>query len=55
MNDAASHPSLSIGKLIVVPAVITLPVTILRLVGELENWAPPFLFQQTTVPFLRRS
>src|SRR5215467_15987762 len=42
MNDAASRPSLSIGKLIVVPAVITLAVTILRLVGELENWAPPF-------------
>ena len=42
MNDAASRPSLSIGKLIVVPAVITLAVTILRLVGELENWAPLF-------------
>ena len=34
MNEAASRPSLSIGKLIVVPAVITLAVTILRLVGE---------------------
>ena len=42
MNDAASRPSLSIGKLILVPAVVTLAVTILRLVGELENWAPLF-------------
>jgi hypothetical protein len=42
MKDAASRPSLSIGKLILVPAVITLAVTILRLVGELENWAPLF-------------
>jgi len=28
------------GKLILVPAVITLAVTLLRLVGELQNWSP---------------
>lgn len=31
----------SIGKLILIPALITLGVTILRLVGELQNWPPP--------------
>ena len=29
-----------IGKLILVPAVITLAVTLLRLVGELQGWSP---------------
>ena len=42
MKDSPVGPSLSIGKLILVPAVITLAVTILRLVGELENWSPVF-------------
>ena len=28
------------GKLILVPAVITLAVTLLRLVGELQGWSP---------------
>ncbi len=42
MKDSSLGPSLSIGKLILVPAVITLAVTILRLVGELENWSPLF-------------
>jgi hypothetical protein len=32
----------SIGSLIAVPAVITLAITILRLVGELEHWPSPF-------------
>jgi CHASE2 domain-containing sensor protein len=27
-------------QLILVPAVITLAVTLLRLVGELQNWSP---------------
>ena len=30
----------AIGKLILVPAVITLAVTLLRLVGELQGWSP---------------
>ena len=32
--------TLSIRRLIVVPAVITLAVTLLRLVGELQHWSP---------------
>jgi hypothetical protein len=32
-------PSISIGRLIFIPAVITLAVTILRLVGELQHWS----------------
>jgi hypothetical protein len=28
------------GKLILVPAVITFGVTLLRLVGELQGWSP---------------
>jgi len=40
MNGASSR--VSIGTLILIPAVITLAVTVLRLVGELEGWAPLF-------------
>jgi hypothetical protein len=36
MNDASSRPE----KLILVPAVITLAVTLLRLIGELQGWSP---------------
>ena len=32
--------TLSIRRLILVPAVITLAVTLLRLVGELQHWSP---------------
>jgi len=34
--------SASLGKVILVPAVITLAVTLLRLVGELQGWSPTF-------------
>jgi hypothetical protein len=37
MTDA-ERPS--VGRLIFVPAVVTLAVTALRLVGELQNWSP---------------
>jgi hypothetical protein len=40
MNGTSTK--VSIGSLIWVPAVITLAVTILRLVGELEGWSPIF-------------
>jgi hypothetical protein len=33
-------PSISIGRLIFVPAVITLAITLLRLAGELKQWSP---------------
>ncbi len=36
----SAETSLSPGKLILVPAVITLAVTLLRLVGELQGWSP---------------
>ena len=37
---------LSIRRLIVVPAVITLFVTLLRLVGELQRWSPKFFSRE---------
>ncbi|HMD96974.1 MAG TPA: hypothetical protein VKM93_06530 [Terriglobia bacterium] len=36
----AEENSVSITKLITVPALITLAITILRLVGELQGWSP---------------
>jgi hypothetical protein len=36
----------SIRRLIVVPAVITLGVTLLRLVGELQHWSPKFFSRE---------
>ena len=36
----------SVGKLILIPAVITLGVTILRLVGELQNWPSPLFSRE---------
>jgi hypothetical protein len=37
-----SQDASRIGKLILVPAVITLAVTLLRLVGELQGWLVRF-------------
>ena len=39
----SNAPSRSIGRLIFIPAVITLAITLLRLVGELQHW-PRALF-----------
>ncbi len=36
----ANRNDTSIPKLILIPSVITLAITLLRLVGELNNWAP---------------
>jgi hypothetical protein len=36
----------SIRRLIVVPAVITFAVTLLRLVGELQHWSPRFFSRE---------
>lgn len=44
MNGTSSKVSIS--SLILVPALITLAVTILRLVGELEDWSP-LLFRKS--------
>jgi hypothetical protein len=38
--------TLSIRRLIVVPAVITLAVTLLRLIGELQHWSPKFFSRE---------
>lgn len=40
-----SHSRISITQLILIPSVITLAVTLLRLVGELQNW-PTALFNR---------
>ena len=45
-----SQDASRIGKLILVPAVITLAVTLLRLVGELLRWSPA-LFNRGDKPF----
>jgi hypothetical protein len=45
-----SQDASRIGKLILVPAVITLAVTLLRLVGELQGWSP-ILFNRGDKPF----
>src|SRR5215469_2769997 len=42
MSAETSEGRVSIGKLILVPAVITLVITIVRLVGELQHWNPKF-------------
>jgi hypothetical protein len=42
MPETSSESSLDIRGLIVVPAVITLGITLLRLAGELAHWSPRF-------------
>lgn len=48
-GSASGGPSLK--QLILVPAVITLGVTLLRLVGELQNWSPTFFNSQAGGPW----
>jgi len=43
MSDEAS---ISPGRLVLVPAVITLGVTLLRLFGELQGWSPRFFSRE---------
>jgi hypothetical protein len=38
--------TLSIRRLIVVPAIITFAVTLLRLIGELQHWSPKFFSRE---------
>ena len=42
MPESTSDSSLDIGGLILVPALITLGITFLRLAGELAHWSPRF-------------
>jgi hypothetical protein len=41
MNGSGS--SVSVGRLIAIPAIITLLITIVRLVGELQHWPSPWV------------
>ena len=40
MAEATSNNRISIVRLILVPSVITLVITLLRITGELRNWSP---------------
>ena len=42
MSETASRSSVSVGTLVTIPAVITLAITILRLIGELQHWPRPW-------------
>jgi hypothetical protein len=42
MTSSGEPPKLGVGRLILLPAIITLAITIFRLVGELEHWSPRF-------------
>ena len=46
MSSNSSSNTVSTAQLILVPAIITLAVTILRLVGELQNWPPRFFSRE---------
>jgi hypothetical protein len=39
MAEMTSSARVSIGRLILIPAVISLAITLIRLVGELQNWS----------------
>lgn len=40
MTHSPSDSRLTISRLILIPAAITLAVTLLRLIGELQHWSP---------------
>ncbi len=42
MAEQASGSNLGVTRLILVPSLMTLAITILRLVGELQHWSPKF-------------
>jgi hypothetical protein len=42
MDMSATSERVSIGRLILWPSIITLAITVLRLVGELQHWSPRF-------------
>src|SRR5258708_14416434 len=51
MSDANRAGELPLRQLILVPALITLGITLLRLTGELLEWSPAF-FNRTRGGFL---
>jgi hypothetical protein len=48
-NTRSSTQPIGIWSLIKVPAIITLAVTVVRLVGELEHWSNPLFDQQSGI------
>ena len=46
MSDSTSTSGFSVSRLILVPAIISLAVTVLRLVGELQHWPSPLFKAQ---------
>ena len=46
MSEQAAGGSVALKPLILVPAVITLAITLLRLVGELMGWSPTFFSRE---------
>lgn len=46
MPVAASHANAALLRLVLWPAVITLAVTLLRLVGELQQWSPTYFSRE---------
>lgn len=46
MNDEQTNGRMPLGRLILVPALITLGVTFLRLTGELMRWSPAFFSRE---------
>ncbi len=51
MAQSASNREASIARLILVPALITLAVTVLRLMGELQHWSKAFFNPEAGGPW----
>lgn len=50
MTQTGSDSSVNITRLILIPSVITLAVTLLRLMGELQHWSPVFFNREPGGP-----
>jgi hypothetical protein len=50
MTHPISDSKLTISKLILIPGVITLAVTLLRLIGELQRWSPALFNREAGGP-----
>lgn len=50
MTQPVSDSKLKLTSLILVPSVITLAVTLLRLIGELQHWSPVFFNREAGGP-----
>jgi hypothetical protein len=50
MAETTSHKRTSIAQLIFIPALISLAVTIIRLIGERQHWPTALLIQTRAGP-----